>query len=170
MLLKAQEVLTADTPIKYLSRWYVRVHAHVADEDSKFAWLQNSSTVSQQQWKWSVAGGELLQDARRLVTQRDTLAKSRGSWERPNTRGTELERGKLQFIINEVPKTAYAVKNLSRQLAKPSEADMHDLKQCLRYTLGHSDEWLYLTKPAETTRRPRSKSTQMHTRLATCDR
>ena len=47
-------------------------------------------------------------------------------------------------MINEVPETAHAVKNLSRQLAGPSELDMQDLKQCLRYTLGHSDEWLFL--------------------------
>ena len=53
--------------------------------------------------------------------------------------------GKLQFMINEVPEIAYAVKNLSRQLAKPSESDMQELKQCVRYTLGHSDEWLHLT-------------------------
>ena len=48
--------------------------------------------------------------------------------------------GKLLSMINEVPGTAYAVKNLSRQLAGPSELDMQDLKQCVRYTLGHSDE------------------------------
>ena len=56
-------------------------------------------------------------------------------------------------MINEVPKMAYAVKNLSRQLAGPSELDMQDLKQCVRYTLGHSDEWLFLTgqdKPRKT--------------------
>ena len=48
-------------------------------------------------------------------------------------------------MINEVPEIAHAVKNLSRQLAGPSELDMQDLKQCVRYTLGHSDEWLFLT-------------------------
>ena len=61
--------------------------------------------------------------------------------------------GKLQFMINEVPEIAYAVKNLSKQLAKPSELDIRDLKQCARYTLGHSDEWLFLTeqhKPRKT--------------------
>ena len=45
------------------------------------------------------------------------------------------------------------MKNLSRQLAGPSELDMRDLKQCVRYTLGHSDEWLFLTaqdKPRKT--------------------
>ena len=47
-------------------------------------------------------------------------------------------------MINEVPEMAYAVKNLSRQLAGPSELDMQNLKQCVRYTLGHSDEWLFL--------------------------
>ena len=47
-------------------------------------------------------------------------------------------------MINEVPEIAHAVKNLSRQLAGPSEPDMQDLKQCVRYTLGHSDEWLCL--------------------------
>ena len=53
--------------------------------------------------------------------------------------------GKLQLVINEVPEIAYAVKNLSRQLAGPSELDMQDLKQCVRYTLGHSNNWLFLT-------------------------
>ena len=52
---------------------------------------------------------------------------------------------KLQFMINEVPELANAVKNLSRQLAGPSELDMQDLRRCVRYTLGHSDEWLFLT-------------------------
>ena len=56
-------------------------------------------------------------------------------------------------MINEVPEIAYAVENLSRQLAGPSEMDMQDLRQCVRYTLGHSDEWLFLTvqdKPRKT--------------------
>ena len=48
-------------------------------------------------------------------------------------------------MINEVPEIAYAVKNLSRQLAGPSELDVQDLKHCVRDTLGHSDEWLFLT-------------------------
>ena len=45
------------------------------------------------------------------------------------------------------------MKNLSRQLAGPSELDVQDLKQCVRYTSGHSDEWLFLTvqdKPRKT--------------------
>ena len=45
------------------------------------------------------------------------------------------------------------MKNLSRQLAGPSELDMQDLKQCVRYTLVHSGEWLILTvqdKPRKT--------------------
>ena len=46
--------------------------------------------------------------------------------------------GELQFMINEVPEIAYAVKNLSRQLTGLSELDMQDLKQCGRYTLGHT--------------------------------
>ena len=37
------------------------------------------------------------------------------------------------------------MKNLSRQLAKPSGLDVQDLKQRVRYTLGHSDEWLFLS-------------------------
>ena len=48
-------------------------------------------------------------------------------------------------MINEVPEKAYAVKYLSRQLAGPSELDMQDLKQCVRFTLGDSDERLFLT-------------------------
>ena len=53
--------------------------------------------------------------------------------------------GQLQFMIGEVPEKACAVKNLSRQLAKSSELDMQYLKQCVRYTLGDSDEWFFLT-------------------------
>ena len=56
-------------------------------------------------------------------------------------------------MINEVPEIACAVKNLSMQLAGPSELDIQDLKQCVRYTLGHSDEWPFLTmqdKPRKT--------------------
>ena len=44
--------------------------------------------------------------------------------------------GKVQFMINEVPEIAYAVKNLSRQLAGPSELDMQDVKQCARHHAG----------------------------------
>ena len=73
------------------------------------------------------------------------LAKRRECRERAITRDTELELEKLQFMINEVPEIAYAVMNLSRQLAQPSELDMQDLKQCVRYTLRHSDEWVFLT-------------------------
>ena len=61
--------------------------------------------------------------------------------------------GKMQNMINEVPKIACAVKHLPSQLAKPSQLDMQDLKQCVRYTLGHGDEWLFLTvqdKPQKT--------------------
>ena len=53
--------------------------------------------------------------------------------------------GNLHLVINEVLEIAYAVKKLTRQLAKASELDMQDLKQCVRHTLGHSDEWLFLT-------------------------
>ena len=56
-------------------------------------------------------------------------------------------------MSNEVQEEAYAVKKMSRQLAGPSELDMQDLKQCVRYTLGHGDEWLVLTvqdKPRKT--------------------
>ena len=48
--------------------------------------------------------------------------------------------GKLQFMIIEVPEIAHAAKNLSRHLAKPSELDMQDLKQCVRFMFGDSDE------------------------------
>ena len=36
-------------------------------------------------------------------------------------------------MINEVPEIAHVVKNLSWQLAGPSEPDMQDMKQCVLF-------------------------------------
>ena len=63
----------------------------MADVDSKSVYLKSSSTVSQQPWKWSVAGHELHQGARKLDQQCDKLAKIRERWQRVHTCGTELE-------------------------------------------------------------------------------
>ena len=98
----------------------------MGDEDSKSVYLKKTSTVSPQPWKWSVAGHDL----------------SLGATDHSRYRAGV---GQLQFMIKEVPEVAHAVKNLLRQLAKPSELDMQDLQQCVRYTLGHGDEWVYLT-------------------------
>ena len=104
--------------------------------DSKFAYLKSTLTALQQQWKWSVAGHELFQGARKLDQQWGELARNTECWERPSTAKYRAGVGKLQFMINEVPEIAYAVKNLSRQLAKPSESDLHELKQCCEVHTG----------------------------------
>ena len=81
MLLNAHEVMTPDRPIKYLSTQYVQVHAH-GRRGFKVRCLQNTSTVSQQQWKWSVAGHELSQGGTKLD--------HRGSsWPRAENPGSE---------------------------------------------------------------------------------
>ena len=66
----------------------------------------------------------MSQEARNLDQQWDKLAKSRKHWDHSRHRGGV---GKLQFMINEVPDKANAVKKLSKQLAGPSELDMQDL-------------------------------------------
>jgi len=48
-------------------------------------------------------------------------------------------------MINEVPEIAFCVKDLSRALSRPSEEDMRDLKQVIRFTRGVDDEWLHIT-------------------------
>ena len=90
-------------------------------------------------------GREPSQGARNLDRQWDKLAKIRKHWERAITRDTELELENCSSMTNEVPEIAYAEKNLSRQLAGPSEQNMQDLKHCVRYTLGHSAERTFLT-------------------------
>ena len=144
MLLKAHEVMTADRPIKYLSRQYVKVRAHgrrgfkVRLPQEYFDSIATTMDMSgcgtravPGRKRTGPTAGQVGQESREL-----------GAIEHSKYRAGV---GKLQFMINEVPEIAYAVKNLSRQLAKPSESDMQELKQCVRYTLGHSDEWLHLT-------------------------
>ena len=145
ILLKAHKVMTADRPIKYLSRQYVKVRAHgrrgfkvrlpqeyfdsIATTMDMIGCGTPCSSRAQENWTNCGTSWPGIQSAgsdRALEVQ---------------SRRSEI----TQFMINEVPEIAYAVKNLSRQLAKPSESDMQELKQCVRYTLGHSDEWLDLT-------------------------
>ena len=116
--------------------------------DSRSAYLKNILTALRQPWKWLVVDREPSQGASNLDQQwsKRTLGSNDHSKYRA---GVE----KQQVMINEAPETAYAVENLSRQLAGSSEPDMQDLKQCVRYTLGHSDEWLFQTmqdKPRKT--------------------
>ena len=99
---------------------------HMADEESMSVYLKNMLTALRHPWKWLVVGHDSSQGVIDQDQQRDGV-------------------GKLQFMTNEVPEIAYAVKILSRHLAGQSELDMQGLKQCVRYTLGHSDEWLFLT-------------------------
>ena len=128
VLLKAHEVMTPDRPIKYLSRQCVKVHAHgrrgfkVRLPQEYFASIARAMEV----------GG--LRDtncptAQEIWTNRGTNGQEvsmLGASDHPRYRAGV---GKLQFMINEVPEIAHAVKNLSRQPAKPSVLDMQDLKQ-----------------------------------------
>ena len=57
--------------------------------------------------------------------------------------------GKMQYMTNEVPEIAFAVKGLSRRLAGPTVEDEKDMRETVRYTAGVVDEWLYLTVPDE---------------------
>ena len=138
MLLKAHDVMTPDRHIKYLSRQYVKVHAQ-ADGDSKSVYINISSTALQQQWKWSVAGPG-LKKAGPTVGQVGQEQRLLGATESP-----EMQSCSWKTAVYDQRSTAYAVKNLSRQLAKPSGLDVQDLKQRVRYTLGHSNEWLFLS-------------------------
>ena len=144
MLLKANEVMTPDRPIKYLSRQHPDVHTHgrrrlkvrlpQAYFDSIATAMEmvgcGSRTVPKRKKSGPIVG-QVGQDQR-------TLGASDHSRYRAGV-------GQLQFMIKEVPEIAHAAKNLSKRLAKQSELDMQDLKQCVRYTLGHSDESLFLT-------------------------
>ena len=143
MLLEEHEVMTVDRPTKHLSRQYLKLH-------------------TQQRWGFKV---RLLQEYfDSIATAMEMVGcGSRGVPGRKKSGPTvgqvgqdrrtlgandhsKYRVGKLQFMINEVPQMAYAAKNLSRQLVGPSELDMQNLKQCVRCTLGHSDEWLFLTR------------------------
>ena len=126
MLLKAREVMTPNRPVKYLSRQYVKVHT---------VYLRSTLTALRQPWKWLVGCGSRAVPRRKksgptvgqIVQDQRTLGANDHSRYRAGV-------GKLQFMINEVPETANAVKNLSTQLAGPSELDMQDLLQCARCT------------------------------------
>ena len=131
MLLKAHEVMTHDRPIKYLSRQYLKVHAHrrrgfkVRLPPEYFDSIATSmdmvgcgSRAVPDRERCGPTAGRVGQDQR-------TLGANDHSRYRAGV-------GKLQFMISEVPEIAYAVKNLSRQLAGPSELDMQHLKQCVR--------------------------------------
>ena len=80
MLLKVHKVMTPDRRIKYLSRHYVKVCTHMADGESKTVYLKNILTALRQQWKWSVAGHELSQGARKQDQPWDKFARSRECW------------------------------------------------------------------------------------------
>ena len=90
MLLKAHEVMTHDRPIKYLSRQYLKVHAH-GRRGFKVRVPQEYLALRHPPWKWLVVDREPSQGVRDLDEQRDELAKIREHWERMITRDTELE-------------------------------------------------------------------------------
>ena len=76
--------LTHDRRTKYLSRQYLKVHAHGRRD------LKNILTALRHPWKWSVVDRDSSQGVRDLDQQQE-LAKIREHWERTITRETELE-------------------------------------------------------------------------------
>ena len=126
MLLKAHEVMTHDRPIKYLSRQYLKVHTHG----------RRGFKVRLQEYFDSIATSmEMVGCGSRAVPGRKKSGSTVGQvGEDQRTLGANGRSryragvGQLQPMINEVPEIAYAVKNLSRQLAGPSELDMQDLR------------------------------------------
>ena len=86
----------------------------MADVDSKTVYLKNTSTISQQRCGTKAVPGR--KKAGPTVGQVGQEQRNRGASEHSRY---SAGVGKLQFMINEVPDIAYAVKNLSRQLAKP---------------------------------------------------
>ena len=144
MLLKTHEVMTHDRPIKYLSRQHVKVHTH-GRRGFKVRLPQECFDSISTSMEMVGCGSRAVPGRKKsgpTVRQVGQDQRTLGANDQSRYRAGV---GKLQFIINEVPEIAYAVKNLSRQLAGPSELDMQDMKQCVRYTLGHNDEWLFLT-------------------------
>ena len=125
---------TPDRPIKYLSRQYLKVHA---------CGRRGFKVRLPQEYFDSIATAiEMVGCASRAVPGRKKSGPTVGQvgQEQRMLGASDHSRyragvGKLQFMINQVPEIVYAVKNLSRQLAGPSELDMRDLKQCVRYTL-----------------------------------
>ena len=69
----------------------------------------------------------LSQGGKKSGTAVGQVGQGRECWERTIRAGV----GQLQFMINEVPVRAHAVKNLSRQLTKPSELDLQELEECV---------------------------------------
>ena len=110
MLLKAHEVMTSDRLIKYLSRQYLKVHTHTGDGDS----------MPVQEYFDSIATAmEMVGCGSRAVPGRKKsgpTARPVGQYQR--TLGandhSRYRAGvvKLQFMINEVPEIAYAVKKV----------------------------------------------------------
>ena len=144
--------MTCDRPSMYLSRQYVRGHAH-GRRGFKVrlpqVYFDSIATTMEM-----VGCGTRAVPGRRKAGptagcvgwSERSLAVHSWSWTTGSSRST-------------VPEIAHAVKDLSRQSAKPTESDMHDLKQCVRY-LGHSE---YKTNLTRVMRWQRSMSTQMQT-------
>ena len=135
MLLKAREEMTCATPVKYLCRPYARVHTHGR---------RGFKVLLPQEYFESIAKTkEMIGCGSRAVPGRKSAGPTAGrvGQEQRILGATDHSRYRAElenckFMINEVPEIAYALKNLSRQLAKSTESDMLDLKQCTRYTLG----------------------------------
>ena len=151
-LLKAHEVITPDRPNKYLSRQYVKVHAH-GRRGFRVRLLPEYFDSIATALEVVGCGTRAVPGRKRAGPTVGRVGQEQRMLEATNHSRYRAGVGNLLFMINEVPEIAYAVKNLSRQLAKPSHLDMQDLKHCVRYTLRHRDEWLFLTaqdKPRKT--------------------
>ena len=125
MLLKTHDVMTPDRPIKYHSRQYLKVHAH-GRRRFKVRLLQECFDSIATAMEMVGCGTRTVpgrKKARPTAGQVGQELRMRGATDHSRYRAGV---GKLQFMINEVLEIACAVKNLSRQLAKPSELDMQD--------------------------------------------
>ena len=89
----------------------------MGDEDSKSVYLKNILTALRHPWKWLVVDREPCQGARNLDQQWGQVGQDQRTLGANYHSGYRAGVGKLQFMINEVPEIANALKNLSRQLA-----------------------------------------------------
>ena len=104
MLLNAHELMTPDRPLKYLSRQYVRVHAHDRQGFKVcLLYLKNTLTGLQQLRKMSVCGTRAVPGRKKsgpTVEQVGEELRMLGANDHSRYRAGV---GKLQFMINEVP-------------------------------------------------------------------
>ena len=130
MLLKAHEVMTRDSRIKYLSRQHVRVHTHGR---------RGFKARLPQEYFDSIATAiEMVGSKTRTVPRRKKKAEPTvGQVDQEQTENAGSERSPAvqswswKTAVHDQRSAGDSLRseNLSRQPAKPSELDMQDLKQ-----------------------------------------